>query len=99
MWRNDNGGIYLESGEVAVLADVARRAIPPGPATHPRHLLLAALATALGEMVEGPGAVLTPAPAAVVRRAAQDYLRQPTGIPPNIWRRHACMGAPSILPA
>lgn len=75
MWRNDNGGLYLEPGEIAVLVDVVGHAVPLGPATHPKALMLSALASALSEMVDGLGVVLTPALPAVVSQACQAYVR------------------------
>ena len=75
MWRNAHGGIYLEPGEISLLADLARRAIPAGPVTHPSALMLQALAAALSEMVDGPGVMVAPAPSSAVRLAAQAYVR------------------------
>ena len=74
MLRMTNG-LYLEPGEVAVLVDAARRAVPTGPARHPRELMLAAAADALAEVVEGDGVLVARAPAGVARRAAQAMVR------------------------
>ena len=78
MWRNGKGFIYLEPGEVAALAALARQAVPTGPATHPRELMLAAVADALRDMVDGIGVVVGPAPEVAVRQAAQAYVLWPT---------------------
>ena len=77
MWRNGKGFIYLEPGEVAALAALARQAVPTGPATHPRELMFAALGDVLGDVIDGPGVVLALAPAFVVRQAAQAYVQRP----------------------
>ena len=98
MWRNRKGGIYLEPGEIAVMADLARRSVPPGPPAHPNALMLAALAEALAKMTDGPGAVLAPAPASVVRQAAQAYVRQSSDAPVTLNGR-APSGSKSIRPA
>ena len=74
VWQED-GRVYLEPGEVAALASAARQATPAGEPTHPRDLLLAALADVLDGLTAGGGIVLAAAPAAVVRRAAQAYVR------------------------
>lgn len=74
MWRNRNG-VYLEPGEVAILADLADRAVPSGPATHPSALMLAALARVLSKMIDGPGVVVAPAPAAIVHQAAMSQVQ------------------------
>ena len=78
MWRNRKGFIYLEPGEVAALVALARQAVPEGAATHPRELMFAALGDVLGDVIDGPGVVIAPAPASVVRPAAQAYVLQPT---------------------
>ena len=78
MLRKGKGIVYLEPGEIAALAALARQAAPKEPATHPRELMLAAVADVLGEMTDGPGVVLALAPEAVVRQAAQAYVHQPT---------------------
>jgi hypothetical protein len=75
MLRCGKDALYLEPGEIAVLAKIARRAVPPGEPTHPNALLLAALGKALAEMVDGTGVVIAPAPASAVRQAAQAYVR------------------------
>ena len=75
MWRNGEGFAYLEPGEIAALAALARQAIPTGPATHPRELMLAAVADVLDEMTDAPGVVIAPAPASAVRQAAHAYVR------------------------
>ena len=80
MWRNDEG-IYLEPGEISVLADLARQAVPPGPPQHPKDLMLAALAAALSDMPAAAGVVVVPAPASVAREAARAHLRPPAGLP------------------
>jgi|GEM_PF-3422891 len=98
MWRNEKGGIYLEPGEVAVLADLSSRAVPPGPPTHPNTLMLAVLAEALAEMVTGPGVILAPAPAAVVRQAAQAYVRRPADASTALNGRIP-VGSKSVCPA
>ena len=67
--------LYLEPGEIAVLAKLARRSVPAGAPAHPNALLLAALGEALAEMVDGAGVVIAPAPASAVRQAAQAYVR------------------------
>ena len=73
--------MFLEPDEIAALADAARQAVPPGPALHPRDLLLKALAEVFDAMIDG--ATMAPAPASVVRQAAAAYVRpdRPT------WRR------------
>ncbi len=83
MWRNGQDVLYLEPGEGAVRANLARRAVPPGPPTHPKSLLSSALTSALRAMVDGPEVVLASAPAAAVRDAAQAYLRPPADPPPR----------------
>ncbi len=75
MERYGKDALYLEPGEIAVLAKLARRAVPAGAPAHPNALLLAALGKALAEMVDGPGVVIAPAPASAVRQAAQAYVR------------------------
>ena len=75
MWRNGKGLVYLEPGEVAALAALARQAVPTGPATHPRELMFAALGEVLGDVIDGPGVVLALAPESVVRQAARAYVR------------------------
>ena len=77
MWRNGKGLVYLEPGEVAALAALARQAVPTGPATHPRELMFAALGEVLGDVIDGPGVVLALAPQSVVHQAAQAYIRRP----------------------
>jgi hypothetical protein len=74
MLRCGKDALYLEPGEIAVLANLARQAVPPGPPTHPNALLLAVLAERLAEMAGGPGVVVSPAPAPVVRQAAEAYV-------------------------
>ncbi len=76
MERYGKDALYLEPGEIAVLAKLARRAVPAGAPAHPNALLLAALGKALAEMVDGPGVVIAPAPASAVRQAAQAYVRR-----------------------
>lgn len=78
MWRNGEGFAYLEPGEIAALAALARQSVPKGQPTHPRDLMLAAVADMLDEMTDGPGVVLALASAFVVRQAAQAYVLQPT---------------------
>ena len=75
MQQYGKDALYLEPGEIAVLAKLARRAVPAGEPTHPNALLLAALGKALAEMVDGVGVVIAPAPASAVRQAAQAYVR------------------------
>lgn len=76
MWRDAGGAIYLEPGEVALLAELARRAAPEGPQapTHPGTLMLQALAAALSAWVDRPGVILAPAPVLTARRAARAHL-------------------------
>ena len=76
MLRCGKDALYLEPGEIALLAKLARRAVPAGAPTHPNALLLAALGKALAEMVDGTGVVIAPAPASAVRQAAQAYVRR-----------------------
>lgn len=78
-----------------MIADLARQAVPAGPPTHPNELLLTALALALAEMEDGSGVVVTPAPAGVVRRAAQAYVRQPTDAPKTL-NGHTPAGSKSV---
>lgn len=77
MQQYGQDALYLEPGEIAALATLARRAVTPGAPTHPNALLLAALAKRLTEMADGPGVVMPPAPPAVVHQAAQAYIRRP----------------------
>lgn len=74
VWR-EAGRVYLEPGEVAAMAAAVRCAVPSGEPTHPRDLLLETLADVLDGMTVGAGIMLATAPAAVVRRAAEAYLR------------------------
>ena len=76
MWRNSDGGLYLEPGEIAALAEAAQRMVPPDEPTHPRDLMLSALAALLDAMTAACGVVVTPAPSAVAHRAAQAYVRR-----------------------
>lgn len=80
MWRNAQG-IYLEPGEVAILANLARQAVPAGPPQHPRGLMLAALASALSDMPTAAGVVVLPAPPAVARQAARAHLCPSAALP------------------
>ena len=75
MLRYGKEALYLEPGEIAVLANLARRAVPPGAPTHPNSLLLQALGKALADLVDGPGVMLAPAPPSAVRQAAQAYVK------------------------
>lgn len=81
MWRNTNGGIYLEPGEIQVLSDLVHCAVPVGPVTHPSALLMKAVAVALSELVEGAGVMIEPAPAVAARTAAESYLLATGGRP------------------
>ena len=65
----------MEPGEVAALAAAVRRALPSGEPTHPCDLLLGTLGDVLDGMTARAGIVLATAPAGVVRRAAEAYLR------------------------
>jgi hypothetical protein len=75
MQQYGKDALYLEPGEIAVLAKLARRSVPAGAPAHPNALLLAALGEALAEMVDGSGVVIAPAPTSAVRQAAQAYVR------------------------
>ena len=77
MWRAGQGGIYLEPGEVSILAGLALEAVPYGPPSHPRDLLLAALAAVLEEIGEDGGVILAPAPPSVRREAAAAHVCAP----------------------
>ena len=77
MLRKGKGIVYLEPGEIAALAALARQAAPKGPATHPRALMLAAVSEVLSELTDGPGVVIALAPQSVVHQAAQAYRRRP----------------------
>jgi hypothetical protein len=76
MQRHGKDALYLEPGEIAVLAELARRSVPAGAPAHPNALLLAALGEALAEMVDGTGVVIAPAPVSAVRQAAHAYVRR-----------------------
>jgi hypothetical protein len=97
MWRAKDR-LYLEPGEIAVLADLARRPVPLGPPLHPNTLLLAALAEALGDMTDGAGVVIAPASQAVVHQAAQAYVRRSRD-GQTVSDGHAPAGSESVRPA
>ena len=63
------------------MAAAVRCAVPSGEPTHPRDLLLETLAEVLDGMTVGAGIVLATAPATVVRRAAEAYLRPSDAAP------------------
>lgn len=92
MWQSARG-VYLEPGEIAILADLARQAVPSGPAQHPKDLMLAALAAALSDMPAAAGIVVLPASPAVAREAAGAHLRPSAAVPPS---RSTCK---SVRPA
>ena len=77
MWQMQHG-LYLEPGELAVLASLARQVVPQGAPTHPRDLMLAALADVLDQVVDGAGVVVLPAPPEVVRQSARAYVHTAT---------------------
>jgi len=87
VWQNAHGGLYLEPGEIAILADLARQAVPGGSPQHPRDLMLAALASALSNMPSAAGVLVLPAPPAVAQEAARAHLRQSVALPAS---RCAC---------
>ncbi len=75
MWTDGHAHVYLEPGEVALVAEQLRRARRPGPVLHPRDLLLQALADALGGLPTSEGIVLGPACSRWSRRAALALMR------------------------
>lgn len=74
MWHNATE-MYLEPGEVEAVVAALRDAAARQADTHPRALMLAAVAGRVAALVEGPGATVAVALVGAVREAAQAYLR------------------------
>ena len=72
------GVLYLEPGELGVIAAVARRAAEGMAAPHPQALFLHALADALEGLLQGerpPGRVVAPASPEFAQAAARALVR------------------------
>ena len=72
MWQTRRA-IYLEPGEVAVLAAAARQAAERSE-PHPRQGLFLAAAAAFDKLAAGDGLLVVPASSAAARRAARFHV-------------------------
>ncbi len=73
-----DGALYLEPGELGVIAVVARRAANGMAAPHPQALFLHALADALDGLLQGdrpPGRAIVPASPEFALAAARALVR------------------------
>ncbi len=73
MLAKEDGSLYPEPGEAAVLA-AALHGAGRQPVEHPEDVLLAAVADALGAMAGGAGVVCAPARDVAMREAAEGFV-------------------------
>ncbi len=76
--------VYLEPGEIDILSKVVRRAAAEESVSHPRMLLLMALAEELAHRARHPyGCVLLTATEEDARRCALQYIKEDSGGAPS----------------
>lgn len=76
--------VYLEPGEIDILSKVVRRAAAEESASHPRMLLLMALAEELAHRAQDPyGCVLLTATEEDARNCALKYIKENRGGTPS----------------